>query len=232
MIDPSRSEASPPIGSRADVSSNPGDSANESVNAPDQAEVWQPRTRGNSVEGSAAYAANLQHIKLLQDKQKSLAVAQEKAEDQILHHYGSGYRCGDISITELLEFFDAYRDLETPRWSRRWNEHVPLPYQTCSLLHPPNGPHHTWIGNWPCPEDAPTPLKGVAVVYILFNEGNEPCYVGSTQRFRTRMNDHVKQGKVFVQWQAFPCPDRESAYELEDRLLKERLPHLNRKAGR
>ncbi|MFI6658112.1 GIY-YIG nuclease family protein [Streptomyces sp. NPDC050523] len=184
------------------------------------------------MDDSAPYEAALQHIELLQRKQVQLAGIQEEAENQILHHYGSGYRCGDINITELLEFFHAYRELETPRRTARWNEHVALPYQTCGILHPPNGPHHTWVGEWPCPERAPTPLKGVAVVYILFDAASEPCYVGSTSHFRTRMNNHVKQGKVFESWQAYPCPDRESAYQLEDKLLKERLPQLNRRAGR
>ncbi|MFI5688427.1 GIY-YIG nuclease family protein [Streptomyces sp. NPDC051636] len=192
MSDPNRFEAARSADRPADVCADPAGAANDFVNDRGQAGDRVPRTRGASVEEAAAYAATLQKIELLQREQKRLAEAQEKAEIQILQRYGAGYRCGDITITELLEFFHAYRALETPRWSLRWNEHISLPHQTCLLLHPPNGPGHTWVGAWPCSEDAPTPLKGVAVVYILFDERNEPCYVGSTQRFRTRMNDHVK----------------------------------------
>ncbi|MFD9517949.1 GIY-YIG nuclease family protein [Streptomyces sp. NPDC059979] len=137
-----------------------------------------------------------------------------------------------MTITELLEFFSAYKALKSPGLSRRWNSQVDLPYQTCHLLKPPNGPQDTWIGEWPLPEDAPTPLRGVAVVYVLFDAVNVPCYVGSTDQFRTRMNKHTKDNKAFARWQAHPCPTREDAYTMEDRLLKERLPHLNRKASR
>ncbi|WP_086707507.1 GIY-YIG nuclease family protein [Streptomyces antimycoticus] len=189
-----------------------------------------PEQRSTSVE--PAYHATLQHIQLLQARQHKLVEAQENVEDQILYHYGSSYRCGDVTITELLEFFEAYRALETPRRTRRWNNHIDLPYQTCHLMKPPNGPEGTWSGTWPCPETDPCPLRGVAVVYVLFDARNEPCYLGSTDQFRTRIGKHVKDGKVFTSWQAYPCPDREAAYVLEDRLLKERLPSLNKKAGR
>ncbi|MBL1120211.1 GIY-YIG nuclease family protein [Streptomyces sp. 110] len=72
----------------------------------------------------------------------------------------------------------------------------------------------------------------MGVVYALFDARNDPCYLGSTDQFRTRIGKHVKDGKVFTSWQAYPCPDREAAYVLEDRLLKERLPSLNKKASR
>ncbi len=191
-----------------------------------------PGQRASVTESAPAYQATLQHIQLLQDRQKRLSTAQEQAEDQILHHYGSGYRCGDITITQLLAFFDAYTALETPRRSRRWNEHIDIAYQTCHLMQAPNGPEGTWIGSWPCSESEPYPVRGVAVVYVLFDANNQPCYVGSTNQFRTRMGKHMKDGKAFTNWQAYPCPSREHAYELEDRLLKEQLPSLNKRASR
>ncbi|MFJ5680253.1 GIY-YIG nuclease family protein [Streptomyces sp. NPDC093097] len=180
----------------------------------------------------ASGKATLQHIVLLQDKQRRLAAAQEQAEQQLLHRYGSAHRAGEITITQLLDFFQEYRKLDIPGRSHRWNENVDLIYQTCSLLQPPNGPEGTWVGEWPCGDADPCPLRGVAVVYVLFGQDNEPCYVGSTNHFRTRMGNHVKAGKVFSRWQAYPWPTREAAYVLEERLLNERMPNLNRRKGR
>ncbi|MFF8371857.1 GIY-YIG nuclease family protein [Streptomyces lydicus] len=150
-----------------------------------------PGQRASVTESEPAYQVTLQHIQLLQDRQKKLAAAQEQAEHQVLHHYGSGYRCGDITIAQLLAFFEAYTALETPRRSRRWNEHIDIAYQTCHLMQTPNGPEGTWIGSWPCSEAEPYPVRGVAVVYVLFDANNQPCYVGSTNQFRTRMGKHV-----------------------------------------
>lgn len=191
-----------------------------------------PGPRAGATETTPDYHSTLQHIQLLQDRQKKLAAAQEQAEDQILHRYGSGYRCGDITIVELLDFFKAYRALETPRRTRRWNDHISLAYQSCHLMQAPNGPEGTWVGPWPCPESEPYPIRGVAVVYVLFDALNNPCYVGSTDQFRARMSHHVKDGKAFCSWQAYPCPTREAAYVLEERLLNERMPNLNRRKGR
>lgn len=185
-----------------------------------------------SAELEVSGRATLQHIALLQEKQRKLAAARENAEQQLLHRYGAAHRAGEITITQLLAFFHEYRHLEIPRRTHRWNENIDLPYQTCNLLQSPNGPEGTWVGEWPCPETEPSPLRGVAVVYILFGQNNEPCYVGSTDRFRTRMNSHVKDGKIFGRWQAYPCGTREAAYVLEDRLLNERMPHLNRRKSR
>ncbi len=96
----------------------------------------------------------------------------------------------------------------------------------------PNGPEGTWTGSWPCSKAEPYPLRGVAVVYVLFDANNQPAVSAARNQFRTRMGKHVKDGKVFTHSQAYPCPSRDHAYELEDRLLKERLPDLNKRANR
>lgn len=97
---------------------------------------------------------------------------------------------------------------------------------------PPNGPEGTYVGVAPLPGDDVAPLEGTPVVYVLFDEDNEPCYVGSTQNLRARLNAHLTNGKQFVRWQAYPCASREDAYVLEERLLVERMPRLNRRRGR
>lgn len=78
----------------------------------------------------------------------------------------------------------------------------------------------------------PAPPVGVSVVYVLFDVWNEPAYVGSTQDFRVRLAVHRKEKPGLLTWTAFPCADREAAYVLENRLLKEYKPHLNKKASR
>jgi predicted GIY-YIG superfamily endonuclease len=68
-------------------------------------------------------------------------------------------------------------------------------------------------------------------VYVLFDAAGEPCYIGSTQNFRERARVH-RTGIAYERWVAYPCTDREAAYELETRLLKEHKPYRNKKRGR
>ena len=178
-------------------------------------------------------SATLQHIALLQAKQAKLAAACEAAEEQLLHRLGSAHRNREIDITKLIEVFDHYQALKIAGRSKRWNAHVGINWQSLMTMNGgPNGPAGTWVGEWPCPYDVPIPPKGVSVVYVLYDSTNEPCYVGSTHTFRQRMNQHESTGKIFARWQAHPCRDREHAYEVEDRLLKEHKPRMNQKAGR
>lgn len=185
-------------------------------------------------EPDSTFAATIQHIELLHDKQLRLLKARQEAEEQLLHQLGSAYRCGDIGVEQLLEVSSRYKFLNLDGRSKRWNQNVGINWHSMSAMSDQgmNGPEGTWVGEWPCAYYSPAPGRGVAVVYVLFDEANTPCYVGSSHNFRTRLKAHDKAGKRFVRWQAYPCRDREHAYQLEDRLLKERLPHLNRKASR
>lgn len=189
---------------------------------------------GAGSEVAITLAATLQHIEAVHARQAKLLAARESAEEQLLHRLGSAFRCGEIGVSELIQVYSRYKDLDIVGRSKRWNKHVGIHWQSMAAMSERglNGPEGTWIGDWPVHYLAPAPAKGISVVYVLFDAENEPCYVGSTKNFRQRLNDHAKDGKVFVRWQAYPCRDREHAYQLEDRLLKERLPHLNRKASR
>ncbi len=115
-----------------------------------------------------------------------------------------------------------------------WDEIVGTPWKRVAQFAKrlPNGPEGSWTGEYPIAAGAPSPLSGAAVVYVLFDEANAPCYVGSTHTFRARLRRHEKDGKRFVRWQAHPCDDRDHAYRLEDRLLRQHMPYLNRKASR
>lgn len=90
-----------------------------------------------------------------------------------------------------------------------------------------------WVGEWidRAPSE-PYPPTGAPVVYVLYGTGADPVYCGSTESFRNRLKAHAYSGKEFIAWRAVPAPDREAAYQLEDRLLREHCPPLNKRAGR
>lgn len=179
-------------------------------------------------------AATLQHISMLRERELRLTQMRERAEEQMLQRLGTAHRRGAISDAQLHAAYDAYRELGIPGRSKRWNAHIDVPWGSIDQERRwlPNGPEGTWVGVWPLQLNHSAPIGGTPVVYILFDDCNIPCYVGSTGNLRARLKAHARTGKVFSQWQAYPCRDREHAYEVEDRLLKEKLPHLNRRAGR
>lgn len=178
--------------------------------------------------------ATLQHIRLIQEKEARLAEARRNALTQTLHRIGSDYRTGRLTQQQLCTAVLAIQNLNMPGRMKAWDEIVGVSWKRlCQLAKQlPNGPEGSWVGEYPIPLDAPRPIYGVPVVYVLFDEANEPVYVGSTDKFSPRVTAHEKSGKRFVRWQAHPCEDREHAYRLEDRLLKQHKPRLNRKASR
>lgn len=178
--------------------------------------------------------STLQHLGLLDARRRRLVEAQTEAEEQLFHRIGAMRQNDQLTDAELQEIFNRCRTVRTAGMTSRWDAHIDIPWRR--LLHGgrhlPNGPEGTWIGVAPLPPDDNAPRSGVAVVYVLFGEDNEPCYVGSTADLRTRLKAHLKDGKAFVRWQAYPCKTREAAFVLEERLLAERMPRLNRKTGR
>jgi hypothetical protein len=182
----------------------------------------------------ASLAATLQHIQLIQEKEARLAEARRKALEQALHRIGTDYRTGRITQHQLCTAAAEVSKLQMPGRMKAWDSIVGVSWKRLVQLarQLPNGPAGSWVGEYPIPLDAPRPIYGVPVVYVLFDEANVPCYVGSTDKFSPRMTAHEKSGKRFVRWQAHPCDNREHAYRLEDRLLKRHKPYLNRRAGR
>jgi hypothetical protein len=181
-----------------------------------------------------AVSATLQHIQLIQAKEDRLAAARREALMQVLHQIGTDYRTGRLTHRELCAALVAIRNAKQPGAMKAWDEIVGTPWKRLaqSAKRLPNGPEGAWVGEYPIGADAPAPLNGDSVVYVLFDEANEPCYVGSTNQLRPRLRRHAKDGKHFVRWQAHPCDDREHAYQIEDRLLRQHMPYLNRKASR
>lgn len=182
----------------------------------------------------ASLAATLQHITLIQDRENRLVRARKQAMEQAIHRIATEYRTGGLTYTQLCSALVAVRATQQQGAMRLWDDVVGVPWKRLAQYAKrlPNGPEGSWIGEYPIPADAPIPIYGISVVYVLFDEVNQPCYVGSTNKFSPRMTAHEKDGKRFVRWQAHPCEDREHAYLVEDRLLRQHKPYLNRKASR
>lgn len=178
--------------------------------------------------------ASAQHIELLYAKEQRLEAARREAQEQLFHSIGAAYRAGEIGDLELIAIFKRVRATKVPRSLTYWNAHIEINWRKIDRLEEnlPNGPEGSWVGEWPSPQRAPHPIAGIPVVYVLYDVDNEPVYVGSTGKFRARMGQHVTAGKSFVYWQAHRCRDREHAYQMEVRLLGQRLPRLNFKVGR
>lgn len=186
-----------------------------------------------SIEG---YAATLQHLELLRGKRDALQARQAGAESQHLKRIGDAYTAGTIDLDDLVVAYFEYKAVSDPGYSTRWNAAVPVTAARVqarirSLAYrAPSGPHGTWEGPYPFGGET-TPGSGTSVVYVLFDYSNVPCYVGSTKHFRGRMNRHAKEGKQFCWWNAFPSANRAEAYAIEDRLLHEHKPYLNKRAA-
>ena len=182
------------------------------------------------------YDATLQHLGLLRRKRDELQATQGEAEDQHLWRISCAYNAGQISLDELAAAYVEYRAVTDPGYSHRWNAVMAVSaarlqnHLKVLSYRAPNGPHGTWEGTFPF-DDETTPGTGTSVVYVLFDAANVPCYVGSTGHFRRRMHWHADEGKAFVFWRAHPCNSRAAAYELEDQLLRQYKPYLNKRAA-
>lgn len=178
--------------------------------------------------------ATLQHISMLHARAQKLNELRIEGETQFLHRVGVAYESGRLSLVELAQIHREYQRLDLPSKSTRWNSMVPVPWARMQRAYEwlPNGPAGTWAGRWPLDNASTSPFPGLSVVYVLFDGRNEPVYVGSSGNFRERLKRHMKDGKNFIFWQAYPASNREAAYELEVKLLREHLPKLNKKVGR
>lgn len=177
--------------------------------------------------------ANLDHVERLDRKRRMLTAAQEQAEQALCASIGRAYKQGDIDVTTLQALYLAYRSTALVGFGERWNANVPVRYTALRPSSLPNAPHGSWSGETSRPAQGdPAPAAGVAVVYVLYDISNVPCYVGSTAAFCARLKKHADDGKAWARWRAHQCRDREHAYVEEVRLLAEHKPYLNRKVGR
>lgn len=183
------------------------------------------------------YADTLQHIKLISAKREALVAKQLEAEAQLIHAVSREWRNGNLTLLELADVYEEYRQTSDPGYSKRWNEAAPVladallrVRKDVSSRYAPE-PETGWYGIFPLGELSARPRPGVCVVYVLFDGNNVPCYVGSTNNLAARMKAHHKDGKRFGKWQARSCSSRADAYALERRWLAQYMPYLNKRSA-
>lgn len=200
------------------------------------------RTREAAVatRSAAEYDDSIQHLALINAKRQQMYERMLDAETQMFHRLAVQFTAGEVDQWDLVAVLDSYRAVAAVGYTTRWDATVPVSSRTLFGLratavrrargidrHLPNGPAGTWQGGNPVGRDEARPPNGTSVVYVLYDAGNVPCYVGSTAWFDGRIRQHRHGGKEFARWMAHACADREAAYELERRLLREFKPYLN-----
>jgi hypothetical protein len=178
------------------------------------------------------------HIDLVQSKLDKLHAVRGDSWAQILTAVARMYRANEVNTTQLQQFHRDMRHSYGPGFSKIWDKHIPV---SSNRLHhvaardrrvDAQRGMQSWSGTFPF-GDQNVPMDTIAVVYVLFDRSNVPAYVGSSEQFKTRAKAHLRtHPDVFAYWTAYRCDDREAAYVLEVRLLRENLPYLNRKASR
>lgn len=182
--------------------------------------------------------ASQEHIERMADKIYALTMAQQDAERQVFFRLYVLYSDGVIDADRLLDINLMWAAQHCyDGWEMRWlDAGLPGEEELTTLFleglrYRQNEPYG-WAGDWRRASDqTPMPRRGQSVVYVLYDDRNQPCYVGSTGDLTARLKAHRKDGKKFVYWTAYPCVDRTEAYRLEDRLLKGEMPYLNKRRG-
>jgi predicted GIY-YIG superfamily endonuclease len=161
----------------------------------------------------------------------------EAAEQALLDRMAQA----ELSKDDLADVYLAVRHSVTSQFSQRWNTRLPTSMTAAAsrAAHRgrrmaravPNGPGGAyWTGTIPLRMPDPMPMLGTAVVYVLYDNLNQPCYLGSTSALQARLACHLREGRAFVHWMAIPCQNRKDAYDLEAKMLKELKLPMN-KAG-
>ncbi len=188
--------------------------------------------------------ATAAHIVNIQSKMDRLARVKLDAWAQLL----AGVNREFLGEEELAELIEDMKASFGEGFSKFWNAHMPATLSCVKVRtavtqrrlrraeyerNRPNGPTAgTWVGTFPISWEQPIALWGQAVVYVLFDGRNDPAYVGSTDNLPLRLRKHEREKPGLARWMAYRCVDREDAYRLEDKLLKEHKPHLNKRRGR
>lgn len=179
------------------------------------------------------YDATLDAVAELGRERDFLIARKADAERDHLAHVAAAYELGVIDIDGLASAYYQYREVADQGFSHLWDSILPVPaarvvaYARSRPQRSPNGYDGSWSGPYPF-ATGPTPGDATSVAYVLLDAEQVVAYVGSTGGFRGRMNQHARDGKRFTHWRAYPCRDRQAAYDLEARLIRELQPYLNK----
>lgn len=183
---------------------------------------------------NTAHSSTEQNIALLASKRDRLNLRLSEAFEQYAAEVARSWKRRDLDWHGLKRAYKVGRRESIPNAPVIWKA-AGLPSInkiTHMLLHQPDTDVGFWHGSYPWGPRDLIPNRGENVVYVLFTEDLEPCYVGSTRWFAERARDHRRDGKTWSYWIAYPCRDREEAYQMEERFLQQYLPGLNKRAGR
>lgn len=191
---------------------------------------------------TAEYQSLLDEVGQRRVERESAEVNQRDAEEAYLSRVAADYQSGELSFPDLCRAYLSFREVVGVNGhAKRWDEVIPVSGGTlvgrmrhAAKYRPRRNPktgEEYWSGTWPRTlEDEGIPQNGQSVVYLLFDEEVQPCYIGSTSNFLQRMYAHVRDGKKFATWIAYPCADREAAFGREEELLALHMPYLNRRS--
>lgn len=149
------------------------------------------------------------------------------------------HAAGELTDDDLVELRGWLESHLTLPFAKRWDATLPLKSAAALIryrnLHKfvPNGPDgKSWVGRRRGDGESRWSRAGTPVVYVLYDAANEPIYVGSTDNLRNRLSTHESGDLPWVAYLAIACRSREDAYLLEEKLLKTRMPPLNKKTSR
>jgi hypothetical protein len=175
-----------------------------------------------------------QHIRLLQNKRRTLAEALVGAELQFL---AALRREADAGHTTWPLLRDAYTTLSAGRLrglDGRWTDLIGISPEKVIA----NAERETicaggvWKGHWPLRRGERYPPTGKCVVYVLFDADIHPIYVHGTNRCALQFARHQAHGKQYLSWLAYGCVDRAEANMLEARLQRRYQLHIRSSAAR
>ena len=171
-----------------------------------------------------------QHIKRMRKRRDDLYTLIDKAEEQLIHRAGIEFTSGRIDMFDLHEVTRTVAVQRNGKRRTRWlAAGLPSPEEIRAfVLSQPNCPDGSWWRQGQYCGGGSRPPDGQSVVYVLYDDRNEPCYVGPIEHFDERLMAHRKD-KDFASWRAWPCLDREDAYRRESEMLRDVMPRLNRR---
>lgn len=179
--------------------------------------------------------STIDQLRQVDARRRYLTDRQKTMVEQVIHRAGVRWRDGQMDTDELLAFYDMVRDVGALGFVKHWKS-ADLPFPSIIRAHAymarvtmPNESDGSWSGAYPIRGEH-RPPDGQSVVYILYNE-TDSIYLGSTASLPARLRQHA-QDKTFTSWRAWPCRDREHAYQREEEMLRDVLPCLNKRAGR
>lgn len=180
------------------------------------------------------------HLAVIQRKLDKLNEAKADSWEQLLTAVRRKYRAGELDAVDLVDLLNEMKEWHGPGFSLVWDRVFTGAIAAKAVRHQAHREAllkrdaglSVWQGRFPLGGQR-TPRRGVPVVYVLFDEHNVPAYVGSTEDFWARMSGHhIRAGRRIEYWTAHRCRNREDAYLMEERLLAEHKPYLNKKTTR